>query len=72
MGTRNLTIVFMDGEYRVAQYGQGDGRLDEAGTGDHGEGRAGVGVHDAVVLYKGQGPFINDLLADAFGFSGIR
>lgn len=25
MGTRNLTIVFMDGEYRVAQYGQWDG-----------------------------------------------
>ena len=25
MGTRNLTVVFMDGEYRVAQYGQWDG-----------------------------------------------
>lgn len=25
MGTRNLTCVFMDGEYRVAQYGQWDG-----------------------------------------------
>ena len=25
MGTRNLTIVFMDGQYRVAQYGQWDG-----------------------------------------------
>ena len=25
MGTRNLTIVYMDGEYRVAQYGQWDG-----------------------------------------------
>lgn len=25
MGTRNLTIVFMDGKYRVAQYGQWDG-----------------------------------------------
>lgn len=25
MGTRNLTAVFMDGEYRVAQYGQWDG-----------------------------------------------
>ena len=25
MGTRNLTVVFMDGEYKVAQYGQWDG-----------------------------------------------
>jgi hypothetical protein len=25
MGTRNLTAVYMDGEYRVAQYGQWDG-----------------------------------------------
>jgi hypothetical protein len=25
MGTRNLTIVYIDGEYRVAQYGQWDG-----------------------------------------------
>lgn len=25
MGTRNLTIVYMDGEYKVAQYGQFDG-----------------------------------------------
>ena len=25
MGTRNLTAVFMDGEYKVAQYGQWDG-----------------------------------------------
>lgn len=25
MGTRNLTVVFMDGKYRVAQYGQWDG-----------------------------------------------
>ena len=25
MGTRNLTVVYMDGEYRVAQYGQWDG-----------------------------------------------
>lgn len=25
MGTRNLTLVFMDGEYRVAQYAQWDG-----------------------------------------------
>ena len=25
MGTRNLTAVFMDGEYKVAQYGQFDG-----------------------------------------------
>lgn len=25
MGTRNLTCVYMDGEYRVAQYGQWDG-----------------------------------------------
>ena len=25
MGTRNLTMVFMDGEYKVAQYGQWDG-----------------------------------------------
>lgn len=25
MGTRNLTLVFLDGEYRIAQYGQWDG-----------------------------------------------
>lgn len=25
MGTRNLTMVFMDGEYKVTQYGQWDG-----------------------------------------------
>ena len=25
MGTRNLTVVYVDGEYRVAQYGQWDG-----------------------------------------------
>ena len=25
MGTRNLTAVFIDGEYKVAQYGQWDG-----------------------------------------------
>ena len=25
MGTRNLTCVFKDGEYKVAQYGQWDG-----------------------------------------------
>ena len=25
MGTRNLTVVFVDGEYKVAQYGQWDG-----------------------------------------------
>lgn len=25
MGTRNLTIVYVDGEFKVAQYGQGDG-----------------------------------------------
>lgn len=25
MGTRNLTVVFIDGEYKVAQYGQFDG-----------------------------------------------
>ena len=25
MGTRNLTIVYVDGEYKVAQYGQWDG-----------------------------------------------
>ena len=31
MGTRNLTIVFMDGEYRVAQYGQWDGYPDGQG-----------------------------------------
>ena len=31
MGTRNLTIVYMDGEYRVSQYGQWDGYPDSAG-----------------------------------------
>lgn len=25
MGTRNLTAVYLDGEYRIAQYGQWDG-----------------------------------------------
>lgn len=25
MGTRNLTAVYIDGEYKVAQYGQWDG-----------------------------------------------
>lgn len=25
MGTRNLTIVYSNGEYKVAQYGQWDG-----------------------------------------------
>lgn len=27
MGTRNLTIVYSNGEYKVAQYGQWDGIL---------------------------------------------
>ena len=31
MGTRNLTIVFDAGEYRVAQYGQWDGYPESAG-----------------------------------------
>ena len=31
MGTRNLTIVFDAGEYRVAQYGQWDGHPEVAG-----------------------------------------
>jgi hypothetical protein len=26
MGTRNLTVVYLDGEYKVAQYGQWDGQ----------------------------------------------
>ena len=25
MGTRNLTAVYLDGEYKIAQYGQWDG-----------------------------------------------
>lgn len=25
MGTRNLTAVYLDGQYKVAQYGQWDG-----------------------------------------------
>lgn len=32
MGTRNLTVVFMDGEYKVAQYGQWDGYPEGQGT----------------------------------------
>ena len=32
MGTRNLTAVMLDGEYKVAQYGQWDGYPDAAGT----------------------------------------
>lgn len=31
MGTRNLTAVFVDGEYKVAQYGQWDGCPEGAG-----------------------------------------
>lgn len=31
MGTRNLTMVFKDGEYKVAQYGQWDGHPDGQG-----------------------------------------
>lgn len=31
MGTRNLTIVYMNGEYRLAQYGQWDGYPDGQG-----------------------------------------
>lgn len=31
MGTRNLTVVYMDGQYRVAQYGQWDGYPEGAG-----------------------------------------
>ena len=32
MGTRNLTCVFLDGEYKVAQYGQWDGYPSGQGT----------------------------------------
>lgn len=32
MGTRNLTCVFIDGEYKVAQYGQWDGYPEGQGT----------------------------------------
>jgi hypothetical protein len=32
MGTRNLTVVFSDGEYKVAQYGQWDGYPDGQGA----------------------------------------
>lgn len=32
MGTRNLTVVFDSGEYRVAQYGQWDGYPEGAGV----------------------------------------
>ena len=31
MGTRHLTAVFLDGKYRVAQYGQWDGYPERAG-----------------------------------------
>ena len=31
MGTRNLTAVYVDGEYRIAQYGQWDGYPDGQG-----------------------------------------
>lgn len=31
MGTRNLTAVFLDGEYKIAQYGQWDGYPESAG-----------------------------------------
>lgn len=31
MGTRNLTMVYLDGEYKVAQYGQWDGYPDGQG-----------------------------------------
>lgn len=33
MGTRNLTCVVLDGEYKVAQYGQWDGYIESAGVG---------------------------------------
>jgi len=32
MGTRNVTCIFVEGEYRVAQYGQWDGYPDAAGV----------------------------------------
>jgi hypothetical protein len=31
MGTRHVTCVFLDGEYKVAQYGQWDGHFSEQG-----------------------------------------
>jgi len=33
MGTRNLTCIYADGEYKVAQYGQWDGYPDAGGAG---------------------------------------
>ena len=31
MGTRNLTMVYLNGEYKVAQYGQWDGYPEATG-----------------------------------------
>lgn len=35
MGTRNLTAVYLDGQYKVAQYGQWDGYPEGQGNGTH-------------------------------------
>lgn len=50
MGTRNLTAVFIDGEYKVAQYGQWDGYPDGQGA----------------VAYRFAKQLVNDNFKDVF------